>query len=65
VLEMMGLDSREVAAVRGAVIMGRDQAHDPEHLRRLKCADLGRTVLLTFDDVMSGLSSLHRDFERF
>ncbi len=63
-LEMMGLDHTTVAAIRGVVVMGRDQANRADHLRKLKSADFGRTTFLTFDDILSGLASLVRDFEK-
>ena len=48
-LVVMKIAREEVATVRGVVIAGRDQGHNPDHLRRLKGRFYNsRISLLTF-----------------
>jgi hypothetical protein len=61
VLECIGVDRRNVGAVRAVVIAGRDAEYDPEKLRRLKGVDYGRVRLLTYDDLLAALGALVRD----
>jgi hypothetical protein len=63
VLDCIGVKREQVGAVRGVVIAGRDRDCNPEHLRRLKGADLGRIRFLTFDDLVASLDSLTSNLE--
>lgn len=58
VLASLNIDSKEVSAIRGVVIAGRDRGHDAMHLRRLKGLDLGNVTFLTYDDILASLDSL-------
>lgn len=60
VLECMGLKPGEVGAIRGAVILGRDADYPPDHLRRLRWEDYGRTAFFTYDDILRHLALLIR-----
>lgn len=63
VLECIGVQQAHVGAVHTVIIAGRDLNHDPEHLRKLKGADFGRTRLLTYDDLLADLDALIRTFD--
>lgn len=62
-LECIGLDRKDVGAILGVVIAGRDAAYSPEHLRKLKAIDHGRIRFLTYDDLLASLSTLSRTFQ--
>jgi hypothetical protein len=57
-LECIGVDPKQVGAVNGLVIAGRDAGYDPEDLRKQKGCDFGRVKFLTFDDLFGAFASL-------
>jgi hypothetical protein len=58
VLDSLKIGKETVSVVRAVVIAGRDRGYDAEHLRRLKGIDRGRARLLTYDDLVFGLTSI-------
>jgi hypothetical protein len=64
VLDCIGIDRKQVGSVQAAVIAGRDSNYDPEHLRKLKGADFGRTRFMTYDDLLAGLDALIRTVDQ-
>ncbi len=61
VLDCMGLKADTVSAIRGAVILGRDAGYPPEHLRRLRWEDYGKTAFYTYDDILQSLTLLRKE----
>jgi len=64
VLDCIGIDRKDVGSVHAVVIAGRDADCDPEHLRKLKGNDFGRTSFMTYDDLLAGLDALISAFDR-
>ncbi len=58
VLDDLGINKDDVSLIRGVVIAGTDSGYDAAHLRKLKGADWGRVIFLTFDDLSLALNSL-------
>ncbi len=56
----IGAEPKEVGAVRGVVIAGRDADYDPDHLRKLKGRDFGRIRFMTYDDLFAAFDALLR-----
>lgn len=49
---------RQVGAVRGVIIAGRDTNYDPDHLRKLKGRDFGRIKFMTYNDLSEAFAAL-------
>ncbi|MBI4748950.1 MAG: hypothetical protein HY774_10710 [Acidobacteria bacterium] len=64
VLNCIGLDLKEVGAIQGIVIAGRNSGYNAEHLRRLKANDRGPIKVMTYDDLLIGLGNLIATFEK-
>lgn len=60
VLSCMDLDKSAVARIRGTVIMGRDRDYGAEALRKLRKRGVEDVEVLTYDDLVAGLSSVIR-----
>ncbi|MCI5105117.1 MAG: DUF4263 domain-containing protein [Pseudomonadales bacterium] len=58
ILDDIGLKREDVSNVKGVVIAGTESGYDAAELRKIKSADYGRIVFLTYDDIASGLRSL-------
>jgi hypothetical protein len=56
----IGAEPKEVGAVKGVIIAGRDTGYNPDHLRKLKGADFGRIKFMTYDDLSAALDALLR-----
>jgi hypothetical protein len=56
----IGAEPKEVGAVKGVIIAGRDVGYDPDHLRKLKGADFGRVKFMTYDDLSAAFDALLR-----
>jgi len=56
----IGAEPKQVGAVKGVIIAGRDADYDPDHLRKLKGADLGRVRFMTYDDLFAAFDALLR-----
>lgn len=61
VLDCMGLKPDTVGAIRGVVVLGRDADYPPEHLRRLRWEDYGKTTFYTYDDILRDLTLLRKE----
>jgi hypothetical protein len=61
VLDCMDLEPDSVGSIRGIVILGRDADYPPEHLRRLRWEDYGRTAFYTYDDILRDLTLLRKE----
>ena len=57
---VLAQSQKEVGAVRGMIIAGRDVGYDPDHLRKLKGADFGRVKFMTYDDLSAAFDALLR-----
>lgn len=56
----IGAEPKQVGAVRGVVIAGRDADYDLDHLRKLKGVDFGRIRFMTYDDLFAAFDALLR-----
>lgn len=56
----IGAEAKQVGAVRGVVIAGRDADYDPDHLRKLKGTDFGRIRFMSYDDLFAAFDALLR-----
>ena len=63
VLDSLHIERDDVSSVRGVVIAGRDSGYDARDLRKLKGADWGRVIFLTYDDLLFALDALIRRVE--
>jgi antiviral defense system Shedu protein SduA len=63
-VECIGAEPKQVGAVKGTVIAGRDAGCNPNHLRKLKGADLGRTKFMTYDDLFASFEALLRALDK-
>lgn len=65
VLTCIGVEQREIGAVRAVVIAGRDAEYDREHLRTLKSDPTygGRIRVMTYDDLLANFRTLVRRVE--
>lgn len=59
-LSSIGADPKQVGAVRGVIIAGRDVGYDPDHLRKLRGVDFGRIKFMTYDDLSAAFDALLR-----
>jgi hypothetical protein len=60
VLSCLGLNAADVSAIKGVVIAGRDKPYEAKHLLKLKWQDFGRVTILTYDDILAGVTALAR-----
>ena len=64
VLDSLKIERDEVSRVRGVVIAGRDKGNEARNLRKLKGADMGEVMFLTYDDLLFALDALIRRMEK-
>ena len=62
-LDAMGVPESSVSHIQGAVVIGRDSQCSPRDLQKLKGAQRGSTMFLTYDDLLKSVTSLISSFQ--